>query len=293
MKTLWYTGCSMTRGDEIADTFLDPDFFNSNIWNDQFDYNSSISEEGTHSAWKSRNRKDRRMARLQQIAMMQESDPLKLADASNNFLEQLRNKEHELCWPAQLANRLGYLCIHDGESAASPGIELYRLIADIDNYRDIRIIAWTYPLRLTYWGSNKFLRYDPGWQPMHVNRHIDNNMTRQYFDYCFDKKATINEWVESVIISAELLKKINCRWYFTFGSSSYWSLINQMFPNFKSWLAQYEKHILSYQVFDDQYKLTDNLTPKAMYAGHPRVEAHTLLSEIFFNKIQNDISNNI
>ena len=292
MKTLWYTGCSMTRGDEIADQIIDPDFFNCDIWNDEFDYNSSIVEKMGSVSWKSTSRKDKRLARLQKIAIMAEADPLKFDQAIIDLLNRLKQMEENLCWPNQIAQKLGYNCIHDGDSAASAGVEFYRLLKDINNQRDIRIIAWTYPYRLTYWGKNKFLRYPPGWQPMHISRSKDDSMTKNFFDKCFDNDATVAEWIESVFLSATILEKIGKPWYFTFGSKVILKLICENYPEFLSWVKKYEDHILSHTVFTDQYAVTDHLTPKAMYAGHPRVESHNILAEQFYKKIKDDISNN-
>lgn len=290
MKTLWYTGCSMTRGDEIADQILDPDFFDCELWNDKFDYSSPIKEKMGNS-WKSKPRKDRRLARLHKVAMMGESNPLNFEKTIFNFLNELREKEQELSWPSQIAKKLGYDCIHDAESAASPGVEFYRLLKDLNNERDVRIIAWTYPFRLTYWGKTKFLKYPPGWQPMHINRTTDDDMTREFFDRCFDNQATANEWIESVVLSAEILSKIGKPWYFTFGNNFHLETITKYFPNFSKYINKYDNHILSYTVFDDQYSVTEHLTPRAMYAGHPRLESHNILADKFFKKIKNDINN--
>ena len=295
MNTLWYTGCSMTKGDEIADPIYDKDFFSCWLWDDE-DHTISIKNHNQifDTKWKKSERKTKRLSRLNEVACKDVMDPLKYSKTLSDMKDHLDELEHENNWCSQLARKLNLEPVHAAASAASPGYMFTELIKDLKNEREVRIMSWTYPYRLTFWGKRPYLRYPAySWMPAHMNNVGHQNPIIGYIlENCFDSDATTNEYVESIFFSAKILENIGKPWYFNFGFYNHMSEVTAHYPKFAEFCKQYEDHILYRDIFAESYKVTDHLIPRAMYAGHPRLEAHNFLAENIYEKIKNEIFRN-
>jgi len=294
-KTLWYTGCSMTQGDEIADIIQHPDFYKAYIWKDI----EKLSNFGTityehEGDWKSPIRKDYRIMWMYERLMTSLPNVLDFPEELDRYLDEKRNLEYENNWCTRIANKLNLKPIHAAQAAASAGVMYRHLLADLKNKRDVRIMAWTYPYRLTFWGSVKYIGYPPGWQPLHAGKATSLSDTKQrhlLFKNVFCQKVNYIDWVNSIVLSAKLLEKTDCEWFFTFGYKEHLvEAANSGDSRLIKFLEKYEDRILTKDLFREQYKLTDHLHPKAMFAGHPRLEAHEMIAEKYIGKIQDGLN---
>lgn len=299
-KTLWYSGCSMTVGDEIADILVDPNFFISDVWDQDLsvDKNATIITDknlnkGAGYNWKSHRRKTLRQQRLVEafLEQCQETDISKYLELNLAFKNNLNRLEKENCWPSLMAKNINYRPVCGGENAASAGWMLYQLIENLNKNYDVYIMSWTYPTRLVYWNNVSYLRYPPGWQPAHINspREIATTALLELFNYSFDIEVCINEYIESFVLAAKLLESNNKKWYFTIGEKDHVQSICKKYPAFDNFVKKYENHILETDLFTKMYAVTDHLNPKAMLAGHPRLEAHQIIADQLGEKIKNDL----
>lgn len=296
-KKLWYSGCSMTVGDEIADILIDPDFFNADIWqqDDSVDLSAPITSTrnngGAGANYKSPIRKNLRNQRLLEIFLPQYENVADYVQYAKSFRNNLKSLELQNAWPNLVGKGLGYEVTCGGEAAASAGWMYYQLLDAINKDYDVYIMSWTYPTRLCHWSNENYLNYNPGWQPAHLRAPAESasNVVKQLFHFSFDSVATINEYVESIVMSATLLDRLNKKWYFTLGEENHIDFVTKHYPVFGSFLNQYKNNILSTDLFTEMYDLTDHLYPKAMFAGHPRLEAHQLIAEKVIKEIKNDL----
>jgi len=291
----------MTVGDEIADTLIDPDFFKSAVWSmdKSLDITIPITRDdsnrgpntGTGANWKSPLRKNLRQQRLLEVFLSKYNNVNEYWNNRVGFKKRQEQLEKENCWPAQLAKKINYDVVCGGETAASAGWMFYQLLDNINKNHDLYIMAWTYPTRNTFWNSEPYLRYSPGWQCAHINAPGEqtNFALTQLFNYSFGIHSTVQEYVESIVLSAELLERTGKNWYFTFGEIGHITHAIEFFPSFVDFLKKYEHRILEKDLFVEMYKVTDHLHPKAMLAGHPRLEAHPIIADRIYEKIKDDL----